>query len=306
MKYSGQISGHPCELIIEHEGLRCGNRFLDFADFKRIRPINHRVFIDLISDETVEISMLGFSYDGFLEELTDSFSQRSLESLFIEENDIMKCEGEYVLSGEKGRGKIMLLPDSICVLPLTERAVRIPLCFTKELSVDGYLLNISLISGERYVIGRMGYDTKAFFERAIDACTKTKAVRADALSHISLTQPYTHKGLFRTKDNDLYWTAAFGNQCCAVELFTNDASATYLYRFTETPEIFLINLEMAMEAAGIHREIIYIMQEKLDENPLYRMSVIRSNSIHFLRERAVGRIIHNSSHYQNLIDFLIH
>ncbi len=304
MKYSGQALGRDCELSVEKEGLRIGKRFLDYADFKTIRPINHRVFVDTLSGEVVEISMLGFSYDGFLEELTNCFSDRSMEALFADEEPVMRCEGEYRLPGEQGRGTVILLPDAICILPMTARAIRIPLCFTREIRLDGYLLQITMLSGAAYTVGRMGYDTMPFAERAQKAADITKKKRAQAIAALEKQPPYSECGLFRTEEPELYWTAAIKDGRCAIELYTGDDSATYLYRFSESKEQFLQAVNEAMEAMGVHREIIYLTDEQLGEKPLYRMSVARSEAVRFLRARSAGRLIHNATHEQRLRDYL--
>ena len=46
MKYSGSVCGSQTEIAIEREGIRLGDSFLNYADFKTIRPINHRVYVD--------------------------------------------------------------------------------------------------------------------------------------------------------------------------------------------------------------------------------------------------------------------
>lgn len=38
-----------------------------------------------------------------------------------------------------------------------------------------------------------------------------------------------------------------------------------------------------MEAVGSHRELIFISDEQLNEKPLYRMAVHRSQAVRFLR-----------------------
>ena len=304
MKYSGTASGYEVELSVEREGLRFGSGFIDYADFRTIRPVNHRVLIDTLRGDTVEIAMLGFAYDGFLEELTDCFCKRSMEALFAEEQVIMRCEGEYWLPGEQGRGVIMLRPDAICILPMTCRAIRIPLCFTRELRLDGYLLQIVMYSGAGFAVGRMGYDTKPFAERAQIAADKTKVQRAKALKKLQPSPPFNRCGLFRTQQPELYWLAALGKGCCAVELFTGDDAATYLYRFTEPQEQFLLAADEAMEAMGVNREIIFLPEDKLAEKPLYRMAVARSDAVRFLRSKSCGRLIHNATHAQRLEEFL--
>lgn len=305
MKYSGQVSGRESTLSIEKEGIRIGSRFLDFAEVRSLRPVNHRVYIETLSGENIEISMLGFSFDGFWEELTDCFGKRSLESLFTQEQPVMRCDdGEYRIPGEQGRGVIVLLPDAICVLPPSYRAIRIPLCFTRQLSLENYMFSITMRSGTQYAVGRMGYDTMPFAERAQKAAEKVKKQRSQAVSKLKLQPPFTVTGLFRTNSPEQYWQAAFGPGCCAVELFTGENSATYLYRFEEPEEHFLMNLEEAMEAMGVNREIINLTAEQLAEKPLYRMSVERSEAVRFLRSKACGRLIHNASHEQRLAEFL--
>ena len=304
MNYTGRACGQDAELSVEKEGLRIGKVFLDYADFAGIRPINHRVFIDTLSGEVVEVSMLGFSYDGFLDELTKGFSDRSMEALFAEEEALMRCEGEYHLLSQSGRGEIILLPDAVCILPPTACAIRIPLCFVREIALDGYLLHIVMNSGAHYTVGRMGYDTKPFAERAQQAAALTKKKRQQAIAKLSPAPPFTRCGLFRTEQPEQYWTAALGQGCCAVELFTGDDAATYLYRFTEPQDVFLRQLDEAMEAVGVHREIIFLDDAKLNEKPLYRMAVARSQAVRYLRSKTAGRLIHNSTHAERLAEFL--
>ncbi len=304
MKYTGRALGADTELSLEDEGIRLGSRFLDFADVKSLRPVNHRVLIDTLQGEQIEVSMLGFSFDGFWEELTENYGKRSLEALFVEEEQLMLCEGEYEVPGETGRGDIALYPDAVCILPPGSRAVRIPLCFTEKLEEDGYKLTLFLRSGAKYTVGKMGYDTKPFFERAAKCADTVKKQRQKALSPLPVKEPFTEKGLFRTKEPEQYWNAAFGNGVCALEFLTDEDAATYIYRFTEPKELFLMKLEEATEAMGVHREIIYLPEEKIAEKPLYRMAVDRSEAVRFLRTRSAGRLIHNQSHAQRLAELI--
>ncbi|MBQ9814317.1 MAG: hypothetical protein IJM53_01355 [Lachnospiraceae bacterium] len=304
MKYTGRALGAETQLSIESEGLFIGSRFIDYADFASLKPINHRVIIELISGETAEVSMLGFSYDGFWEEIMDCYGKRSLASLFVDEQQIMLCEGEYSMPEEAGRGWIALYPDAVCILPQTKNAVRIPLCYAERIWLDGYFLHILMRSGIEYVVGKMGYDTKPFAERVAAACEKTKKERMSAIAKTPLNEPFTCKGLFRTGQPEQYWNAAFGRGVCAVELFTGEDAATYLYKFDESQEVFLAQLEEAMEAAGTHREIIYLTDGQLADKPLYRMSVDQAPCVRFLRGRSDGRLIHSANHAARLSEYL--
>ena len=304
MKYTGSALGRELSLSVEREGLRLGSRLIDYADFAALHPINHRVLIETLSGEQIEISMLGFSYDGFWEELTGCFGKRSLEALFVDEEQQMLCEGEFSMPGESGRGQIALYPDCVCILPQSSHAVRIPLCFTERISLDGYQITISLRSGATYTVGKMGYDTKPFAERAMHFADEIKKQRAKALEAIPRTEPFTEKGLFRLKQSDRYWNAAFGTGVCALEFFTGEDAATYLYRFSEPTPQFFARLQEATEATGTHRELIYFSDQQIADNPLYRMAVARSEALRFLRARCVGRLIHSSGHSAKLAEFL--
>lgn len=304
MKYRGNAGVRETELVIEREGLRIGREFLDYADVSELRPVNHRVFIDTASGDRIEISMLGFSYDGFWKELTDCYGNRSIEALFIDEEQQMLCEGEYDIPGAKGRANIALYPDSICILPPNRHAIRIPLCFTRELTPDDYSFRIVMESGAAYTIGKMGYDTKPFIERATRAAAAVKRARAQAMEQTSLTEPFTHKGLFRTGDTGNCWNAAVNGSVCALEFFTGEDTATYLYRFSESGETFLANLREATEAMGIHREIIYLPDDQIAAKPLYRMAVDRSEAVRYLRARSDGRLIHTANHATRLREYL--
>lgn len=304
MEYSAHVDGREASVALEKEGVRLGGRFLDYSEVAALRPISHRVYIDLLASGTVEVSMLGHSYDGFWEELCELFGKRSLEALFVEEKQLMLCEGEYETPRERGRAKIALYEDSVCILPPTCGAVRIPLCFASDISLDGYLLRITLASGAAYTVGRMGYDTKPFAERAAQASERVKKQRDAALAAAKLTSPFTVKGLFRTAKPEECWQAAFGKGRCALELFTGEDAATYLYEFSEPEAVFASRLAEAMEAMGTHREIIYLTDGQLSEKPLYRMSVLRSEAVAFLRSRSTGRLIHSANHAQRLAEFL--
>ncbi len=304
MKYNGRVLGKDVELSVEQEGLRLGPRFVDYSEFASLSPINHRVIIDTLSNEKIEISMLGFSFDGFWKEIVDSYNARCLQSLFIDEALVMSCEANYVLPEEAGRGVVSLYTDCVCILPPSFRAVRLPLCYADRIDLNGYDLSITMRSGTVYTVGKMGYDTKPFTERCVNNSNVVKKQRAAAAASLPLNPPFVSKGLFRTKQPELFWNAAFGKGTCALELFTGDDAATYLYRFKEPNEVFLARLEEAMEAIGVNRELIYLSDERIAEKPLYQMSIARSEAVRFLRARSDGRLIHNANHAQRLAEYL--
>ena len=304
MTYSARALGSDVQISVEKEGVRIGARYIDYSDVAALVPLNHRVLVDTLAGERIEISMLGFSYDGFWEDILASYTDRCLESLFVEGEAIMSVEGDYSTPYESGRSRIDLYRDSVCILPPSCGAVRIPLCFTESITLDEYNILITVAGGEQYSVGRMGYDTKPFAERALAASDIIKKEKKAILAQLKSTPPFTHVGLFRTTTPDLYWQAAYGAGGCALELFTKEDSATYLYRVDDRADLFSTMLVKALEAVGPHREMIYMTEEALSEKPLYKMSVARSRAVRELRSRFTGRLIHSSSHAEKLKEFL--
>ena len=218
MIYNARVSGGDTKISIEKTGLQIGSGFLDYADIDLLKPMSHRVLIDTAAGECIEIAMLGFSYDGFWQELTERYADRSLEALFTGDSPVMSVEGEYQIPGEQGRAIINLYTDSVCILPQTSNAVRIPLAFTTQIRQEGYLLSLTLQTGEEYTIGKMGYSTQPFAERALSAADKVKKERKALLMSKPVNAPFTAAGLFRTTEPEQYWNAAFAGGRCALEL----------------------------------------------------------------------------------------
>lgn len=304
MTYRCCVNGAQTGLEVGREDLRFGGQVLDYADVGRLVPMNHRVWIDTLQGGRLEVSMLGHAYDGFWEELSAAYAARSLAALFVEGAPVMACEGEYQTPYEAGRGRISLYPDALCVLPQSERALRLPLCFAESLTVNGYWMTLRMRSGLQVSVGKMGYDSQPFFSRAEKAMAATKEERRRLTAGLRAAPPFTQIGLFRTTQPELFWQAGYGPGCCAVELSAGEDAATYLYRFSEPQAYFAALLEEAMEAMGPHREIIYLTDDKLAEKSLYRMAVRRCPAVSFLRARSAGRLIHNASHAERLAAFL--
>ncbi|MDO4478629.1 MAG: hypothetical protein Q4B73_06305 [Lachnospiraceae bacterium] len=304
MTFQAQLNGQDVSVKIEKEGLTVNGRCLNYADIKTMAPNNHRVVITLFSDDTLTFGMLGYNFDSFWQELLKAFEQRCLDALFIEEAVVMACEGEYHLPKESGRGPIRLYPDALCILPPSAGSVRLAFSEVSDLTADGYNLTITMTSGKTYSVGKMGYDSMPFFERAASLWKKTLTARQKALAPYIPEAPFTHVGLFRTGHPEHHWAAAITDGKCALELYTGQDAATYLYCFEEPQAVFRRNLTEALEAMSTHREIIYMPDEELAENPLYRMAVRRSEAVCFLRSKFNGRLIHSANHAARLQEFL--
>lgn len=314
-----------------------GKEGLDFQTGKGAFPLDYsnvrsfclkawHFFLDTPAG-TFQLSHMGHDTEGFYEELWMAYNSRSRESLFIEGEPFMNAEGEYRYTDDggraKGTAKLCLYPTCVCIMPADSGARRIPLCFVQDLTLDGYTIRIMLDTEENYEMIRLGHDTKPFFENLgkfrKEAQTQWKAAHAalesnldnrlgEALGRYNFLQDICGKehvisGLFSPEGSE-FWIAAFGNGVAAVELIIEEKSATYLYRFTGDAKVFEKRLRHAMEAMGVHREIIFMEEDALNGNPLYSMGVERNAHLRFLRSCMTGRVIHTESWEKRIMEGL--
>lgn len=296
---------------------------ISFADILDWRLIRYHLFLET-TDGTVELSQLGFKTEDFFNNLWLAYNQRSMASLFAEGNAALHSEGDYhyieAETERKSIAKLELFPDCLCILPHDDGARRVPLCFVEDLQRLNFSLNIRLDTGEQYCIARLGRDTEPFFGKLTDLCGKTKAAwlqahaeleqtlerrlgeQADRLAALRQTGQTIVSGLF-SPQAEQFWYGAIGGGRAAIELCTGDQTAIYLYRYTVSDAEFLAGLRHAMEAVGTHRELIFLEESQLQQNPLYRMSVARSRHVRFLRSCSAGRIIHSGTWQTQLQNF---
>lgn len=290
---------------------------LDYSTIHRFSLKNYHLFLDTSCGQA-ELSQMGFDTEGFYEELWLAYNRRSCASLFIETPLLMQAEGEYSYADAgghaKGVAKVSLHPSCVCILPADSGARRIPLCFIRDLTLDNYTIHIALDTDEQYDLIRLGRDTKPFFEtlcgfrkdtqkkwrqshRALDADLNTRlgetADRYKLFQQISAGHPVLC-GLFSPDAPD-FWIAAAYNRLFSVELITNEKSATYLYRVAGDEKAFEKRLRHAMEAMGLHREVLFMEEDALRTNSLYSMAVERNAHLRFLRSCMFSRVIHTES-----------
>mgnify|MGYP007088119547 CR=1 FL=1 len=303
-----------------------GAFLLDYANIRSFLLNNYHFFLDT-PDGKVELSQMGHDTEGFYQQLWLAYNSRSRESLFVETAPLLEAEGEYNYTDDggnaKGIAKLCLYPTCVCIMPPDRGARRIPLCFVDDLTLDNYTIQITLDTGERYDLIRMGRDTIPFFENLgkfrKEAQQQWQAAQAslqadlenrlgEALERYHFLQDICGKdqlisGLFAA-DGSEFWVAAVSNGSAAVELITGEKSATYIYRFSCGTETFEKRLRHAMEAMGLHREIIFMAEDALKANPLYAMAAVRNAHLRFLRSCMAGRVIHTESWREKVTESL--
>jgi hypothetical protein len=310
---------------IGHDALEFNNAqgqiVLDYADLIDFRLPGYRILLRTTSGEVV-LSELGHDTEAFFEQLWNAYMERSKESLFASGEILYSGEGDYDFSEQgdvqHGIAKVELLPDALILCPHDHLSRRIPLCFIQDIVEENYSIVLTLDTGDKYSLRRLGRDS-------ITVCEKIRMLREriskqwqqahrELNSHLEeqlgeKASSYRHMldcgcnmyaGLYRL-DGDGFWFAGFKNGKAAVELVTQEQSATYLYTYDiDSLQAFEHSLRHAMESVGLHREVIFT---ELADKPLYRMTVDRSYHLRFLREHNQGRIVHNTAWEKNISAF---
>lgn len=311
-----------CAIGREEVQFRADNRTftVNYADVKDLRLLNYHLFLET-SNGKVEVSQLGLQTEDFFEKLWEAYNARCLDALFVEDEPLFTGKGDYAYTeqGEERHGiaKISLHSDCLCLLPHNNGARRIPLCFSQEPETEQFKISLKLDTGDQYQISRIGRHTEDVFEKMCAA--RTKVVKKWKAAHEELSAQLSERlgeradeyqqmeavgcrmicGLYSLDDTG-FWFAGIKEGKAAVELVTNEQTATYLYTYDTSDTDFEYALRHAMESSGLHREVIFT---DLADKPLYQMTVERSRALRFLRAHNAGRIIHNGGWGERLREF---
>lgn len=306
---------------------KTGVREILFADIMDIRLVNYHLLLHLM-DDVVELTWLGKDTEDFFEHIWNAVNKQAEKALFTDSPAERQIEADYAYNEvggmkvtAKGRAKIKLYPDGVCIFPHDKDSRRIPLCFITDISERGYEITLRLDTGDSYTIARMGQETTPFMMKLRQF--HNEAVRSWQQAHEMLERNITDRlgerlanyevmfslsgkiisGLF-SPDAEQFYFAVIKNKRAAVELVLGENSATYLYEFDCSEERFIVSLRHAMEAINNNREVIYADVDTLREKPLYRMAIGRCYHLSFLRNHMVGKIVHNSGWEGNLREFI--
>ena len=114
----------------------------------------------------VKLSRMGRNGERFYDDLCAAYNKKVLAALFVAGGPLIETIGEYrAEEGGRafaGRGVLQVYGNCVCVLPPNEDARRIPLCFLADMRQEGFVLALTLDTGERYSVIRLGRDTDPF------------------------------------------------------------------------------------------------------------------------------------------------
>ncbi|MBO4646466.1 MAG: hypothetical protein J5642_08125 [Bacteroidales bacterium] len=293
---------------------------LDFSAIRSFKLKNYQLLIET-SNSTVGLSGLGRQTENFFEKLWLAYNSRCKEALFIEGPVLYEGEGDFILSeqgeAQQGLAKIALYPNCLAIYPQNFNARRFPLCFSETPNAESYRLSLSLDTGDFLQISRLGRNCLDVFEKICHQRSQIIQQWNDLHQELAAQLPnrlgdnvdeyeqmqqlgcHIISGLYTT-DSEGFWFAGLHHGKAAVELVSQEQTATYLYQYDSPDALFESTLRHAMESVALHREVIFT---DLSDKPLYQMTVQRSRFLQFLRDHNTGRLIHNSGWAAGLSSF---
>ena len=319
------LSGEAvCAIGREALQIKSDNKTLNvnYADLQDFRLLNYHLQL-FTADGQIELSELGHQTEAFFQKLWEAYDARSREALFIEGEPLYEGEGDYAYSEhgveQHGIARIALYDNCLCLCPHDRYARRVPLCFAEEPKTENFRITVTLDTGDQYQISRIGRHTDAVFEKM--CATRKAVVKRWQNAHRELESHLAERlgersaeyhameecgckmicGLYAV-DETGFWFEGLKDGKAAVELVTDEQTATYLYEYDTDDAAFERTLRHAMESAALHREVIFT---DIADKPLYRMTVERSHHIEFLRAHNAGRIIHSGSWTERLREFFL-
>ncbi len=119
------------------------------------------------------LARMGQSAQWLYQALWNAYNRRVLQALGVEGGPLFETEGHYAY-GEganqcRGRAKIQLFSDCLCLLPPSREGRRIPLRFLCECKRETHTIVFVLQTGERYALLGLGRDMDPL-ERQLADC----------------------------------------------------------------------------------------------------------------------------------------
>lgn len=106
------------------------------------------------------LTRMGRNAEWLHEKMWSAYNDAVLQALGVSGACLLEARGHFEASewGHEFGGpcSVRLYEDCVCLLPPNRNARRIPLCFLSGMGGDEYELELSLSTGERYIVRRMG------------------------------------------------------------------------------------------------------------------------------------------------------
>jgi hypothetical protein len=150
-----------------------------YTDIVGISEQEYRIKLFLTSNETLDLSGLGYQYEDFLSEVFRLRNEILLKYMLMEESLIEAgFDAQFSWFGSKGQinqsgnCELRLYETALLILPQKNEPIRVPYCYVSQTSKIEYRLVLTTEFGERFEFSKLGDKFDAFGKSLSDALNK--------------------------------------------------------------------------------------------------------------------------------------
>lgn len=152
-----------CRITIDKEGMAIAGRFhqlpILYGEIQSLEASEFQLRLETAGGQVV-FSRMGQELEWLADKLRNAYNDAVVSALLITGKPILTAQGSYHADeggkSHQGQAEIRLYEDCLCILPPDENARRLPLCFLTGADKEGYSLTLTLSTGERYTLSKMG------------------------------------------------------------------------------------------------------------------------------------------------------
>jgi len=157
------LFSETCKITLEKDGLSLVSRFQQlpvlYGEIHSIESSPYSLSIQTACGQ-VSFSQMGPQLEWLTDKLKDAYNDAVASALLATGDPVISAAGSYAAeeygSTHQGDAEIRLYEDCLCILPPNENARRLPLCFLTGAEKSGYSLTLTLSTGEKYTLSRLG------------------------------------------------------------------------------------------------------------------------------------------------------
>ncbi len=175
------IFSGECTISLGEEGLMLTALFsqlpVPYGEIRSIQAGDFRLSLETAAG-IISFSRMGQQLEWLKNKLLTAYNDAVATAFLIKGEAGMEAACEYkALEGDythQGEAVVRLYEDCLCILPPNENARRLPLSWLCAMEQSDYSLSLSLATGEKYILSKMGRELSEFTRQLTNKLRKLR------------------------------------------------------------------------------------------------------------------------------------
>jgi len=158
----------------------------DLGDLDAVATADWEIRLPLYTGNTIVLRQLGKAYETLAHDLLDSYRDRALECLLLEDlQELARFQGTFTLGPRSGPAEIRLFKSNLAVLPTTSQSFQWRLADVDSVRFDSNAWEVVLQAGpDQLKFSKLAKRTEEFAAKVREAISKLATQSAQALHSI--------------------------------------------------------------------------------------------------------------------------